>query len=397
VALVAIVSFALVACAGNNDADQPAAAPTSTMTDTLRSTPSTGLDPLATAATIPPITTPPTTTELSPTTTSITAPATIELAPGEINAPPQPTGGPGGSNYVHADWQVSEGGTGADAWYVFEPINPEPATAPLAIIMHGYFEYAGYDSMYEFIRHTVRAGNVVIYPRWQTDTAVPCPGPFDIEPCLASAVNGIRGALAFLDADPTRVQPKLDRTSYVGFSFGGIITANLANRYVDLELPIPRAIFLDDPHDGALSGVGEPALDDSMAGIPADVLLQCHVGTDGVIAEPDKADSSCNALFPLLAHIPDKNKNLVLTATDRHGDPGLSSAHGVCAAPVGQADAYDWNFCWKTWDVLRNAAIDGTDREVALGDTPERRNNGEWSDGVAITPLKIQNSAPIRP
>ena len=128
--------------------------------------------------------------------------------------------------------------------------DPQPATAPLTIVMHGYYEFAGYDQMYEFIRHTVRHGSIVIYPRWQTDVAVPCPGPFDIEPCITSAVNGIRDALAFLASDETRVQPELDRTSYLGFSFGGIITADLANRHVALDLPVPRAIFFEDPHDG---------------------------------------------------------------------------------------------------------------------------------------------------
>ena len=60
--------------------------------------------------------------------------------------------------------------------------------------------------MYELIRHTVRKGNIVIYPRWQTGIAVPCPGPFDIEPCMTSAVNGIRGALSLPagEAEATR-------------------------------------------------------------------------------------------------------------------------------------------------------------------------------------------------
>ena len=65
------------------------------------------------------------------------------------------------------------------------------------------------------------------------------------------------------------MQPRRRRTSYFGFSFGGIITANLANRYRSLHLPKPRAIFLDDPHDGGLNGFDEPALDDSLAGIPS--------------------------------------------------------------------------------------------------------------------------------
>ena len=56
----------------------------------------------------------------------------------------------------------------------------------------------GLRPMYAFIRHTVRKGSIVIYPRWQTAIATPCPGPFDIEPCIASAVNGIGGALAYL-------------------------------------------------------------------------------------------------------------------------------------------------------------------------------------------------------
>ena len=97
--------------------------------------------------------------------------------------------------------------------------------------MHGYGEYAGYNQMYEFIRHTVRKGSIVIYPRWQTNIATPCPGPINIEPCMKSSLRGIRGGLAYLRARPrTRVQPDLRRTSYFGFSFGGIITANLTNR-----------------------------------------------------------------------------------------------------------------------------------------------------------------------
>ena len=86
-----------------------------------------------------------------------------------------------------------------------------------------------------------------------------------------------------------------------------------------------------------------------------------------------------------------------MTFPDDHGRPPLSSRHGVCAASPGTADAYDWNFCWRTWDALRNAAYFGTDRDLALGDTPENRNLGVWSDGVPIVSLEIQDHAPITP
>ena len=325
----------------------------------------------------------------------------LAVAPGAhgqaISQPQQPSSGPGGGDYAHADWRVSAGGEGADAWFAFEPVKPRPEKAPLAVIMHGYYEFAGYDSMYELIRHTVRQGNVVIYPRWQTAVAEPCPGPFDIEPCIRSAVAGIEGGLEHLRASRKRVRPDLERTSYLGFSFGGILTANLANRFRSLDLPKPRAIFLEDPHDGGLDGAGEPALDADLSGLPSRTLFQCHSGADGVTAQEGKAGSSCNALYPRLTSIPPRNKDLVMALPDAHGEPALTAEHGVCAAAPGRANAYDWNFCWKVWDAMRDCAYAGRHCRYALGDTARHRSNGAWSDGTPVAPLKIQDEAPIAP
>jgi hypothetical protein len=133
-------------------------------------------------------------------------------------------------------------------------------------------------------------------------------------------------------------------------------------------------------------------------GIPRSVKLQCHIGADGVIGLENRANGSCNALFPKLGHIPKRNKDLVLTQTDTHGDPDLSSGHGVCTSEgTKRADAYDWNFCWKAWDALRSCAYDRKDCRLALGDTRLHRSLGSWSDGVPITPLKVQDAAPLRP
>jgi hypothetical protein len=116
-----------------------------------------------------------------------------------------------------------------------------------------------------------------------------------------------------------------------------------------------------------------------------------------VLSGPGNADGSCNAIFGKLGHIPKANKDLVLTRADRHGEPDLRAPHGVCAGPRGQADAYDWGFCWKVWDGLRSCAYEKRDCEYALGATREHRSNGRWSDGRAIKRLKIQDAAPIRP
>ena len=76
----------------------------------------------------------------------------------------------------------------------------------------------------------------------------------------------------------------------------------------DLRLPKPRAVFLEDPHDGGLAGFDEPALDDSMSGIPRRVKLECHSSADGVTSDPDRANGSCNALFPMLGRIPNRTR-----------------------------------------------------------------------------------------
>ncbi len=319
------------------------------------------------------------------------------ISPDTIVQPEPLQTGPGSVDYEHRGWRVSEGGEGPDAWFAFEPIKPRPERAPLAIITHGYYEFEGYDRLYELIRHTVQRGNVVVFPRWQTGVADPCPGPFNIEPCIDSATTGIHDGIDFLRSAENRVRPQLGKTSYFGFSYGGILTANLANRYRQLELPRPRAIFLDDPHDGELAGIGEPALDDSLAGIPPDVKLECHSGAEGVIGVPRLRDGSCNAVFPLIDHIPNRNKGLVMTRTDGYGTPTLSSVHGVCAGEKGTADAYDWRFCWKVWDALRSCSYRQRNCSYALRRGRRHTWMGRWSDGTPVTPLVVRKAAPLRP
>ena len=142
-------------------------------------------------------------------------------------------------------------------------------------------------------------------------------------PASTRRSTAINGAISYLRSSRKRVQPNLRETSYFGFSFGGILTANLANRYLALGLPKPRAIFLDDPEDGGLAGGGEPALDDSLGGIPPSTKFECHSGAEGALVQNKGGvdTASCNAVFPKIPQIPNKNKDLVLTHTDSHGQP----------------------------------------------------------------------------
>ena len=313
---------------------------------------------------------------------------------------------PGGSDYTHRAVRVS------CRWQR----QPMPGTcssrpgrgrrkAPLAVVMHGYGEFSGYASMSALIRHTVRKGSIAIYPRWQTGIATPCPGPVS-----TSSRASTRRSTASAAPSPTsgrgrtRVQPQLAKTSYFGFSFGGIVTANLTNRYRKLHLPKPRAIFLDDPHDGALTGFGEPALDDSLSGIPSTREAGVPRPRRGrhLRAEPGRTGRKLQRGLPDAGTASrNRNKDLVLTHTDAPRQPAASRhPRGVRRrhTPASrQAQRLRLELLLEGLGRLRSCAYHGTDCRYALGNTRQHRSNGRWSDGVPVAPLKIQDAAPIRP
>ena len=178
--------------------------------------------------------------------------------------------------------------------------------------------------MYEFIRHTVRKGSIVIYPRWQTDIAIPCPGPFDIEPCMTSAVNGIRGALAYLRARPKRrVQPQLRTDELLRL---------LLRRHHHREPREPLQVAA--PAEAAGDLPRRPARRRPRPGSTSRrwttrwrasrrrVKLQCHSGADGRHRRAEQGERrAATRSSRSSAHIPKRNKDLVLTHTDTHGDP----------------------------------------------------------------------------
>jgi hypothetical protein len=49
----------------------------------------------------------------------------------------------------------------------------------------------------------------------------------------------------------------------------------------------------------------------------------------------------------------------------------------------------DYYGVWKLFDALCDAAFFGKNREFALGDTPQQRFMGKWSDGVPVKELVV--------
>jgi hypothetical protein len=84
---------------------------------------------------------------------------------------------------------------------------------------------------------------------------------------------------------------------------------------------------------------------------------------------------------------------------DDHGQPPLVADHFVAmttltyfGASVGALNAFDWYGTWKWLDALMSCSFANQDCQSALGDTPQQRFMGTWSDGVPVTEPQVSEA-----
>ncbi|MBM3858310.1 MAG: alpha/beta hydrolase [Verrucomicrobia bacterium] len=313
----------------------------------------------------------------------------ILLAAAQILPPAQPKTGPGGAEYSHQAVVSKSYGKGGKAYWLFEPSNPAPTSAPVIVFNHGWIlmEPRHYDA---WIEHLVKRGNIVIFPRYQ-NSAFTSPTKF-----APNAAAAIKDAIQRLG----RVQPDLSRVAMVGHSMGGIISANLAALWRDVGLPQPKAVMCAEP--GGTRGPGQwmGAKLEDLSRIAPETLLLCVAGDrDSMVGSAE-----AKRIFKETTQVPATNKSFVVLQSDDHGKPALVADHfAVCApSPVKRGervsffvklarapDALDFYGTWKLFDALCDAAFYGRNRQFALGNTPEQRFMGTWSDGAPVKELKV--------
>ena len=343
--------------------------------------------------------------------------------------PQQPASGPGGSDYRHREVAASVHGTGATQFWLFEPAQPKPKTAPAVVFSHGWgaLDPAPYRA---WIDHIVRRGNTVIFPRYHLDHRTP---PREFTP---NAIAAVRAALELLSKDAARVRVDPARFALIGHSVGGALSVNLAALAARAGLPAPAAVMSVQP--GKTWGLPRRAafvLED-LSAVPAETLLLAVAGDRDRIAR----DIDARRIYYGASRIPPRNKNFVLITSDFYGSPPLEAHHlaplarsgapspaealeqGVArerqaerraargdsgAATAADADdpqdrlpdlsgvagtppdALDFFGFWKLFDALTDAAFYGRNREYALGNTPEQRAMGYWSDRRPVRELII--------
>jgi len=326
-----------------------------------------------------------------------------------VTPPVQPQTGPGGKQYVHAAVSKNRYGKGGQEYWIYEPDSPKPRTAPVIVFLHGW---GGMNPLYygAWLDHLVKRGNIVIYPRYQANLLTP------IRDFTPNTLAAIKDAVNRLRTEPGHLTPDLNRFATVGHSVGGLLAASVAALAEESHLPRVRAVMSVEP------GITESPINIPLADlkkIPGDTLLLALAGDqDGLVRDVD-----AKRIYYESTKIPAANKDYITLVSDSHGTPALLASHraptaldrdydsgeGIGGAPAGASDpignapeisrrvrpetmmvnALDFYGTWKLFDGLCDAAFNGKNREYALGNTPQQRFMGRWSDGVPVKELQV--------
>lgn len=316
----------------------------------------------------------------------------------QITPPLQPASGPGGSAYIHQSVTKKKYGTGGTAFWIFEPSDPKPDSANLVVFNHGWgaLNPACYG---KWLSHLVRKGNIVVFPKWQNDLYAL---PQDFTP---NAVISIKTAVDTLQ-NGNHVLPRLNNVAYVGYSYGGVISSNLAILADSGGIPSPKALLVCNGGNGNT----QEAMLPTYTTMP-DIKLLIIAGKNDVVV----ADTFGRMLFDSAIAVNPLYKNHITQYYDGHGFPAIESTHNeplswdssyysydffdnnwvVNASLVAsKTDAVDFFCYWKFSDAITDCAFYGTNCDYAFCNTPEQRFMGNWSDNQPIAELFVETKTP---
>lgn len=304
--------------------------------------------------------------------------------------PGQPMSGPGGADYTHAALSFFDGAAKADGYWLFEPADPKPVSADVVVFLHGY---GAYNPMCygKWIKHLVAKGNIVIYPRYQTNIMWPRPDAFP-----ENAATGIKQALEVLRKEG-HVHPRTDRVAYFAHSYGGVIATNLGCNWQKFGIPKPAAMLLAEPGSGPLKGARLA----NYANLPPDMNLNIIVGEDDYVVGAEFGV----LVFKTAINTP--NRNLLIQRRAGNGQNYVSASHSEPYAydldfdsgvrnytakrvlSVSKLDVVDFFCYWKLGDAILEYTRHGRCGDIAFGNTPQQRFMGYWGDGTPVRELEV--------
>ncbi len=303
--------------------------------------------------------------------------------------PRQPAEGPGGAEYCCSGVMVVDSANAAGGYWIYQPAEVLPDTAPLVIFLHGF---GCYNPMIygKWIRHLVGKGNVVIMPRYQNRLLQPRASEF------SDVVAGsILRAMDYL-RQHSDTPVGFDRPVLIGHSYGGVLAADLLLHFSEKKLPKPAAALICQAGTNIFRG-GRVR---NYEGFPGDVNLLLVVAKNDLLV----SRRISKQIFRNTTHL--NNRDMLILNHDRRGRPPLAAGHRSCHAtdPVFDngvrtfsaryalfhipTDAADYYGYWKLADALIDCTLRNTNCESAFGGTPAQTGLGRWSDGIPVEPLR---------
>ena len=298
----------------------------------------------------------------------------------EPQRPTQPTEGPGSSEAIFGGMTTIKQSPPdrffADFW-LFVPADPvsggelsgEPFPVVIFIPGSGAYDASAYLA---WIEHVVQRGAVVIFPLIGNSGYT--------ESDYGQAIReDVRNGLAALEIAGIPID--VERVAVVGHSLGGVLAIDYAASAAVYGLPIPSVVMSVAP---GCSTADVACLNADLSMIPATTRVL-------VVTESDDFDPTMprtiEKIWSEMVGVAPENRDIVQIVTDSHGLPALLATHWQAIADhnLNPPDALDWYGTWKWLDALMGCAFDGEWCSSALGNTPEQRYMGTWSDGVAVT------------
>ena len=338
------------------------------------------------------------TRSIGPRTRRVAVLASLALVAGFALPGPVPAlGGDPPPSYPHKAVRRVELGEGPRSYWLFEPAEPTPETAPVVVFNHGWF--AVNPGVYgAWIEHLVRKGRIVIAPRYQRDWSTP-PANF-----LPNGLAAVRDALDVLSTSPAHVRPDRSKFAIMGHSAGGNLAAQMAAVAAEADLPIPRAVISIFP------GEVLPSRKPDLANVPASTLLVVLAGEKDVVV----GDQRARQIFAETTSVPLDRKKFILYRSDLRGNPHFRADH---LAPTGaqvafdtkdgllpgtqmaqaEVNAFDTIGFWRIADLTIEAAFAGKTLDEATDKGEAFRHLGFWSDGRPVIPPIVGDDLALIP
>lgn len=307
----------------------------------------------------------------------------------------QPISGPGSANYEHDSVAFYDYAAEEDGFWLFEPNAPNPKESNLIVFIHGY---GGYNPMIygQWIKHLVRKGNTVIYPRYQKTVFSPSPKKFS-----ENVVTAIQDALKIIEENKSHISVDTRSLCIVGHSYGGILAAEITAYWEKYDIPKPQGIFVCAPGTGPFKA---GKLDDYSI-LPKDLNLLVMVNENDYIV----GDEMGVKIFETATHI--SNRNLIRQKSDDDNDISAGHNETYCvdetfdsghhnytakkALRISETNAVDYFGYWKLFDALIDCSREGRNCAFAFGNTTQQRSLGLATDGSSsIKDLEIITPAP---